>query len=178
MATIRVLERKRKYMWPEAQLNLWLIVMIATAATILGINIYFMVVQARFHLGVPWIFPYSIATASITLLFLLILLGLIQARQLLPGLVLLLSFILFVLFLTGLIETSIQLYGPTGSVNSNCNIYPKASGTGDTQATLAYLETLGICNDWKALFAFWIVGTVFLIWMMVMSYQVNRDDFE
>ena len=126
----------------------------------------------------PRLFPYSIATASITLLFLLIILGLIQARQLLPGIVILGSFILFVLFLTGLIETSIQLYGPTGSVNSYCNLYRKASGTRDSQATLAYLETLGICNDWKAAFAFYIVGTVFLLWMMVMSYQVNRDDFE
>ena len=51
---IRRFERKRKYMWPEAQLNLWLIIMIASAATILGIFIYFMVVQSRFHLGVPW----------------------------------------------------------------------------------------------------------------------------
>lgn len=51
---IRVLERKRKFMWPEAQLNLWLIVMIASAATILGVFIYFMVVQARFQLNNPW----------------------------------------------------------------------------------------------------------------------------
>lgn len=51
---IRVLERKRKYMWPEAQLNLWLIVMIASAATILGVFTYFMTVQAKFQLGVPW----------------------------------------------------------------------------------------------------------------------------
>ena len=99
-------------------------------------------------------------------------------RQLLPGIVILISFILFVLYLTGLIETSIQLYGPTGSVNSYCSIYPKSSGTRDPQATLAYLETLGICNDWKAAFAMWIVGTVFLLWMMVMSWQVNRDDYE
>ena len=175
---IRVLERKRKYMWPEAQLNFWLIIMIASAATILGVNIYFMVVQGRFHLGVPWIFPYSIATASITLLFLAIILGLIQMRQLLPGIVLLLSFILFVLYLTGLIETSIQLYGPTGSVNSYCSLYKPVSGTTDSQATLAYLETLGICNDWKAAFSFYIVGCVFLLWMMVMSYQVNRDEFD
>ena len=51
---IRVLERKRKYIWPEAQLNFWLIIMIASAATILGVFSYFMVVQAKFNLGVPW----------------------------------------------------------------------------------------------------------------------------
>lgn len=51
---IRVLERKRKYMWPEAQLNFWLIVMIAAAATIVGVFTYFMQLQSVFHLGVPW----------------------------------------------------------------------------------------------------------------------------
>ena len=90
------------------------------------------------------------------------------------------SFILFVLFLTGLIETSIQLYGPTGSVNSYCNIYTPSSGytSGQGEATLAYLETKDFVNDWKELFSFLFVGSVFLLWMIVMSYQVNRDDFE
>ncbi len=126
------------------------------------------------------LFPYSVATGSLGIIFILIILGLIAQRQLLPGIVMLGSFILFVLFLTGLIETSIQLYGPTGSVNSYCNIYTPSKGytSGQGEATLAYLETQGICNDWKAVFSFYIVGSVFLLWMMVMSYQVNRDDFE
>lgn len=51
---VRVLERKRKYMWPEAQLNFWLVVMIAAAATIVGVFTYFMQLQSVFHLGVPW----------------------------------------------------------------------------------------------------------------------------
>ena len=88
------------------------------------------------------------------------------------------SFILFVLYLTGLIETSIQLYGPTNSVNYYCGLYKPASGVRDGEATLAWLETSGLCMDWKAVFSFYIVGSVFLLWMMVMSYQVNRDDFE
>ena len=126
------------------------------------------------------LFPYSVATGSLGILFILLILGLIAQRQLLPGIVMLGSFILFVLFLTGLIETSIQLYGPTGSVNSYCNIYTPSSGyvNGQGGATLAWLETQGICNDWKAVFSFYIVGSVFLLWMMVMSYQVNRDDYE
>lgn len=124
------------------------------------------------------IFPYSIATGSLCLLFLLIILALIQQRQLLPGIVVLGSFILFVLFLTGLIETSIQLYGPTGSVNSYCNLYRPSSGVANGQATLAWLETQGICQDWKAVFSFYIIGTVFLLWMMVMAYQVNQDNFD
>lgn len=87
------------------------------------------------------------------------------------------SFILFVLFLTGLIETSIQLYGPKNSVNYYCNLYTPARGLQNGEATLAYLETLGICNDWKAAFSFWLIGCVFLLWMMMISFQVNRDEF-
>lgn len=122
------------------------------------------------------IFPYMISTGVLTLLFLFIILVLISQRQLLPGIVVLGSFILFVLWLTGLIETSIQLYGPKGSVNSYCNAYRPSHGP--SAATLAWLETQGICNDWKAVFAMLIVGAVFLLWMMVMAWQVNRDDFE
>ncbi len=124
------------------------------------------------------LFPYAVATGCITLTFIFILLVLILQRQLLPGIVVLGSFILFVLYITGLIETSIQLYGPTGSVNSYCNKYRPAKGVKDGEATLAWLATQGICNDWKAAFAFWMVGTVFSLWMMVMSFQVNRDDFD
>lgn len=117
-----------------------------------------------------------IAVGALTILFLAAILALINQRQLLPGIVVLGTFILFVLWLTGLIETSIQLYGPKGSVNFYCQHYTKSSGP--SQATLAYLEMVGLCNDWKAAFALLIVGTVFLLWMMVMAWQVNRDDFD
>lgn len=50
---VRVLERKRKYIWPEAQLNFWLIVMIASAATIVGVFTYFLQLNSVFHLGNP-----------------------------------------------------------------------------------------------------------------------------
>ena len=33
-------------------------------------------------------------------------------------------------------------------------------------------------NCWSAAFAFEVVGTVFLGWMMLMAYQVNRDEFD
>ncbi|KAG7006125.1 hypothetical protein G7Y79_00016g041100 [Physcia stellaris] len=173
---IRVVERRRKYHWPEAQLNFWLIVMCAAGATQVGVFGYFMHVQAVMRQGVPWIFPYMIAVGCLTLIFLFIILVLISQRQLLPGIVVLGSFILFVLWLTGLIETAIQLYGPKGSVNSYCTAYRPSSGP--SASTLAWLETQGICNDWRAAFAMLIVGTVFLLWMMVMAWQVNRDDFE
>ncbi len=86
------------------------------------------------------------------------------------------SFILFALFLTGLIQTSILLYGPLDSVSSFCSIIRPS--TGPSQETLAWLENNSICQQWRAAFAFEIIGTVFLFWMMVMAYQVNRDEFD
>ena len=126
------------------------------------------------------LFPYSIATGSLTILFIGIILALVGQRQLLPGIMGLGCFILFALYLTGLIETAIQLYGPRGSVNSYCNAYKPTAGYEQGQGieTLAYLETKGICDDWKAAFSFWIVGSVFLLWMMVMAYQVQQDVFD
>lgn len=118
-----------------------------------------------------------ITTSTLCILFIILLLGLISQQQLLPGIVVLGSFILFVLFLTGLIETSIQLYGPSGAVNSYCGSRPNTNVI-DSQQTSAWLANQGLCTDWRAAFAFEIVGTVFLLWMMVMAYQVNRDDFE
>lgn len=89
-------------------------------------------------------------------------------------------FVLFVLFMAGLVETAIQLYGPRGSVNSYCNAYRAVSGyqQGQGQETLAYIATKGICDDWKALFSFWLVGAVFLLWMIFVAWQVQQDVFD
>ncbi len=52
--TILVRQLRRKYNWPEAQLNFWLIIMIAAGATELGIFGYFFTVQNTFGRGIPW----------------------------------------------------------------------------------------------------------------------------
>ena len=52
--TILIRQMRRKYNWPEAQLNFWLIVMIATGSIELGIFAYFFTVQNLFGLGIPW----------------------------------------------------------------------------------------------------------------------------
>ncbi|MCJ1470867.1 hypothetical protein MMC07_009514 [Pseudocyphellaria aurata] len=176
MATVTVRERRRTYHWPEAQLNFWLLIMIVASATTLGIFAYFITVQHQLKVGIPWIFPYEITVSALALLFLFAMLVLITQRLLLPGIVVLGSFILFVLWLTGLIETSILLYGPKESVSSYCNLIRVS--TGESETTLAWLETNSICQAWKAAFAFEIVGTVFFFWMMVMAYQVNRDEYD
>lgn len=54
MAKSRVITQARRYLWPEAQFNFWLLVMIAAAATELGIFAYFLSVQNTLRLGTPW----------------------------------------------------------------------------------------------------------------------------
>jgi hypothetical protein len=91
--------------------------------------------------------PYWISVGSLTIIFVLILLYLLSNRALLPGIVMIGSFILFVLWLVGLIVISIELWGPTGNVNTNCNLYVNAqTSTGPSIATLAWLEQHSICE--------------------------------
>jgi hypothetical protein len=72
---------------------------------------------------------------------------LISQNQLLPGIVILGSFILFVLWIVGLIVISIELWGPAGSVNNNCSLYVTAQTFwGQSINTLAWLEQNSICE--------------------------------
>lgn len=54
---IIVRESRRRYHWPELQLNLWIFVVLAGAATVLGINAWFIVVQDQMEIGIPWYEP-------------------------------------------------------------------------------------------------------------------------
>jgi len=173
-----VVQRIRtKYHWPAVQLNFWLLIMIVGSATILGVNASFLTVQQQLQVGIPWYFPYWVTVASLTLLFILVMLWLISQRQLLPGIVIMGSFILFILWVVGLIVYSVQLWGPTGSVNGNCQLYVQGNQAhGVSVDTLAWLEQHSICQSWTAAWAFELVGCVFLLWMMIMAYQVYRDN--
>lgn len=72
---------------------------------------------------------------------------------------------------------SIELWGPSGSVNGNCNLYVTANPqTGASTATLAWLLQHSICQSWIAAWAFMLIGVIFLFWMLIMSYQVYRMD--
>lgn len=87
------------------------------------------------------------------------------------------SFILFILWLVGLIVISIELWGPQGDVNGNCSLYVGSQESrGQSVETLAWLMQDNICQCWKAGWAFLLVGTAFYFWMMVMSYQVYKDE--
>lgn len=114
---------------------------------------------------------------ALGVIFIIILIILIQQKQLLPGIVILGSFILFVLFLVGCIRVGLELWGPQGNVNGNCNVYVQnREAKGQSLETLAWLQQSNICDSWKAAWAFQLIGVVFLFWMMIMSYQVYKDE--
>ena len=121
------------------------------------------------------IMPFGITVGALTVLFVIAMLALIYQRRLLPGLVMIGCFILAVLYLTGLIETAIQLFGPTGDINGKCQVYVYNNEfNGPTINTLAWLQQNATCQSWLAVFAFWIIGAVFLVWMIVLASMVAR----
>ncbi|KAK3706823.1 hypothetical protein LTR37_012502 [Vermiconidia calcicola] len=163
---------RQSYYWPDQQLNFWIIVMLATGGTLIGVFASFMMAQQQLQLGVPWIMPFGITVGSLTVVLILIFLLLIFQRRLLPGLVMVSCFILLILYITGLVETAIQLFGPKGNIIGNCQLLQESTGV--SVNTLAWLEQNSVCQSWQAVFAFWIIGGVFLVWMIVLGSMVAR----
>lgn len=121
--------------------------------------------------------PYGVTVGSLTVFYVFLKLLLIFQRRLLPGIVMIASFILAVLYLTGLIETAIQLFGD-GNINANCQVYVNNNpSTGVSLQTLAWLQQNSTCQAWDALFAFWIVGAVFFVWMPILASMVAQGRF-
>ncbi|PYI10144.1 hypothetical protein BO78DRAFT_306241 [Aspergillus sclerotiicarbonarius CBS 121057] len=174
---VRIYHRRRRYHWPELQLNVWILVVLSSSAICLGIFAWFMTVQNELELEVPWLFPYMVTSGALGIFFVILILVLAAQRFLLPGIIIVGGFILFVLWLTGLVETSLQLYGVLSNVNDNCRIYvtDNPHPMGDGWKTLAWITENTICNCWKTAFAFELVNTIFYVWMIIMSWQVDRD---
>ena len=79
--------------------------------------------------------------------------------------------------MVGVIRIGLELWGPQGNVNGNCNVYvQEREAKGQSLETLAWLQQDNICQSWKAAWAFQLIGVVFLFWMMIMSYQVYKDE--
>jgi hypothetical protein len=98
-------------------------------------------------------FTYNIVAGALGVLFIIIMLYLINQKSLLPGIVILGCFILFILWLVGLIVVSIELWGPQGNVNGNCQLYVQnQQSVGQSLETLAWLQQNNICEypwDWR-----------------------------
>lgn len=51
---IIAVEARRKYHWPEQQLNLWMLIMIIGSGCELGFFVFFYVTQTQMLYGIPW----------------------------------------------------------------------------------------------------------------------------
>ncbi|KEY73835.1 hypothetical protein S40285_04693 [Stachybotrys chlorohalonatus IBT 40285] len=170
----RVVSHVRTYNWPPLQLNFWIFVMLLASSSIMGVFGYFITIQTQLLLPVPWYFPYFITVGGLTILFIAGLFWLIYNRRLLPAIVMIGAFMLFVLWLVGLIIVSIQLWGPNGSVQSNCNLVVfDINPTGSSERTMAWLMQRS--QSWHLVFAMALTGIIFLFWIMIMAYQVFAD---
>ncbi|KFH46021.1 hypothetical protein ACRE_031380 [Hapsidospora chrysogenum ATCC 11550] len=168
--------RVRTYNWPPIQLNFWIFVMLLASTSIVGVFSVFIQTQNQLLLPIPWYFPYFITVASLTILFILGLFWLIAERRLLPAIVMISAFMLFVLWLTGLVIVSIELFGPSGSISGNCDLEVfSRNPKGQTLEVLAYLQQKNICESWRLVFAMALIGAVFFLWIMIMAYKVFVD---
>ncbi|KAF7534113.1 hypothetical protein G7Z17_g13414 [Cylindrodendrum hubeiense] len=172
----QIISRVRTYNWPPLQLNFWIFVMLLCSCTIIGVVATFIQVQNQLLLPVPWYFPYLITVAALGIFFIGIIFWLIAQRRLLPAIVMIGAFMLFVLWLVGLVIVAIQLFGPDNSINSVCSVEVFGRNPqGQTEETLAWLQQRSICQSWQLIFAMTLTGVAFQIWVMVMSYQVFAD---
>jgi hypothetical protein len=169
--------RVRHYRWPPLQLNLWFLIMLAAACTIIGIFANFIDIQNQLELPIPWYFTYYITVCALAVAFVLSMLWMMSQRRLLPAVVFVGAFILLVLWTVGMIVVAIQLFGGAdGGVNGVCGAQVFGqSPQGQTLYVLAWLQQRSICQSWQAVFAMGLVGTVFLVWIMFMAYQVFAD---
>lgn len=135
-------------------------------------------------------FPYFITVAALVIVFVATMIWLIANRRLLPAIVMIGSFLLFILWMVGLISTAVELWGPTGSVAGNCQLHVfNENPTGATMETLAWLQQKSICKlfalmserwlltciigqSWYLVFSMALTGALFFVWVMVMSYRV------
>ena len=117
----------RTYNWPPFYLNLWIFVMLLASGSIMGVFSIFIQTQERLELGIPWsvplspfhrdqhrntdsenrYFPYFIAVGAHTVVFIFGLFWLIYNRRLLPAIVMIGAFMLFILWMVGLVVTSV-----------------------------------------------------------------------
>ncbi|CAJ2509696.1 Uu.00g147220.m01.CDS01 [Anthostomella pinea] len=173
----RRVARVHRYHWPAIQLNIWMLIMLVASCLIIGVFATFISTQQQLGLYVPWYFPYFITVSALMVVFIIILLWLISQRRLLPSIVVIGAFMFFVLWMVGLVVVSIELWGPSGSVSSNCDLLVwKDTPMGNSQTTLAWLEQRSICQQWEAVFAFALIGCIFLLWIIIMAVQVFYDD--
>jgi len=162
---------RHKFSWPEIPLLFWIIFMIITGIFLISRFADLASQQSRLGLGTPWIIPFSITVGALTEAFVWAMLFLSFQRRLVPNLVMLWTFILFVLYLTGFIETAIQLFGPV--IRACKSQVDRNDQSGASVDTLVWLQQSNTCTDWYVGFAFWTAGMVMLVWMFFIARAVG-----
>ncbi|OAA45418.1 hypothetical protein NOR_03207 [Metarhizium rileyi] len=174
----RSVSQIRTYNWPPLQLNFWIFVMLLSSSSIVGVFSTFVQIQTQLELPIPWYertkpFASRASSCAIAILFMGFLFWLIATRRLLPAIVMIGAFMLFVLWLVGLVIVSVQLWGPSGSIQSTCSLQVfSRNPQGLSQETLAWMQQRNICQSWHFVFAMALTGIIFLVWVMIMAYQV------
>ena len=124
-------------------------------------------------------FYFLIVTSILTIFYVITIFILYAAHLLLPILVMIASFILFVLWITGLIKQSIELWGPQGSINDYCVrfVYNDSiwATEGRNRDTFARIQQETVCNIWKTTFSLELIATFLFMYMIFMSWQVIRS---
>lgn len=176
----------RRYRWPELLLSIILFTLFVCGTVVLGSFSYFTYIQQKLSVPIPWFVvlalppphPYTIdvddcfvngsryyyyllTVSTITIIFVCAVVALYYVHLLLPIVVMIGSFIMFVLWITGLVKASIELWGPLGSINDNCvrYVYNDDFWGGGNLYTLARIQQEGVCNLWQTTFALEMIAT-------------------
>jgi hypothetical protein len=89
----------------------------------------------------------GIASGSLSVIYIVMSVILAQRRYLLPGVIILLAVLLIPMWVTGLVATSIALWGSQDGVNARCNRNLQALSTGGHDIyTLLWLQENSICR--------------------------------
>jgi hypothetical protein len=112
------------------------------------------------------IIPYGITVGATTEVFVWIVVLLSFQRRLYPGIVILKAFILFVLYMAGMIGAASQLFGP---VIKACQ---DGSAEGLNVDALLWLLQRSTCEDWYVVFGFFVMGMIFEVWILIVARQV------
>lgn len=116
------------------------------------------------------IMTYSVTVGVVTEIFVWAMLFLSFQRHLLPGVVIILAFILLVLYIAGFIGTAIQLFGP---VLKACRVYVDENvSEGMGWDTVVWLKQQDTCESWYVGIAFWGSGMVMLVWILILARNV------
>ena len=117
------------------------------------------------------IIPYGITVGALTEVFVWAMLFRSFQRKLLPNHVMMLAWIMFALYLTGFIETAIQLFGP---ILPACKRWVDGrDDSGLSYDTLVWLTQARTCESWYIIISFWGTGGLMLIWIIILAYNVQ-----